>query len=342
MKRLLAAVAAVALVGGAWWIRQNVIEGDSGSGGGAADGQLRLLCGSDLEQVCRQLADGDESMVVRVEPEGTTADRLSTPEAEVDFDAWLTAGPWPAIVADNRRVAGLDGDVLGDTGAVLGRSPVTFVGPTDRVDALAANCGGTLTWVCLGESSGQPWASVGGQTTWGTVKAGLAPPDGGAGLVALDQAVADRTDRTDWDALDLQDAEPWLSQLVGAATVDPDPLNVQLTRPGSFSFSTPLEQASGPRLAQAANGGQYSLLYPEPMVTADVTLTAAAGQDADDLLDRLGTDRVGDELAADGWRVDGRTPARGVGGGPALPSGSQLTSAGALQALREQWEALRP
>ncbi len=339
MKRLLAAVAAIALIGGAWWIRQNVIEGDDG---GDAGGQLRLLCGTELEQACRRLADGDESIMLRVEPEGTTADRLSSADAEVDFDAWLAAGPWAQIVADNRRVAGLEGDVLGDTGAVLGRSPVTVVGPRERVAALASHCGGTLTWVCLGDSSGQQWASVGGQAAWGTVKAGLAPPDGGAGLVALDQAVADRTDRTDWDALDLQDAEPWLSQLVGVASVDPDPLNVQLTRPGSFSFSAPLEQASGPRLAQAANGGQYSLLYPEPMVTADVTLTAAAGQDVDDLLDRLGADRVGDELAADGWQVDGRTPARGVGSGPALPSGSQLTSAGALQALREQWEALRP
>jgi len=337
VKRVLAVLAALAMVVAAWWIRSAFIDGDGGTGTGGGD-ELHLTCGSDLADVCKQLAADDGSIRVTVVAEGMTADQLSGDDAEATFDAWLTTGPWAQIVADNRSTANSKGrNPLGGTSEVLGRSPVTFVGPTDRLDALAAHCGGTATWVCIGDASGQRWDAVGGNPSWGQVKAGLAPPDSGAGLVALDQAMADKADRTDWDLTDLDDASQWMSQLVGAAEIAANPLNLLLTRPGSFSIAAPLERQSGPQLQGAADGSRYSLLYPEPVVTADVTLSAAAGGEVDDLIERIGADRLSEVLAEHGWRVDGQPSAAGVGSGGALPKGANLASPGALQALREQW-----
>jgi hypothetical protein len=77
-------------------------------------------------------------------------------------------------------------------------------------------------------------------------------------------------------------------------------------------------------------------------VTADVTLIPAAGRDAGELLERLGADRLADALAAEGWRVADRPTADGIEGGRDLPDGAGLPSAGALQALRDEWAVLRP
>jgi hypothetical protein len=326
VKRLLAALVAVAMVAGAWWIRQNVIDDGSGDAGD----RLRLRCGTELAAVCQRLADGDDSITVTVEDEATTVDRLSTEGGRPEFDAWLTAGPWPAIVADERARADLDGEVLGDPSAVLARSPVTLVGPIDRMDALRAHCGDRPLWDCIGEASGQQWTAIGGQATWGAFRAGLTAPDVGAGLVALSQAVSAHLGRTDWDRLDLEESTPWLAPLAAAAVVERDPLRVLLTRPGSMSVAATLEAQSRPELDGPADRDRFTLLYPEPMVTADVTLTPAAG--AGEVLERIGADRLSEALAAEGWRV----------GDPDLPSGPGLPSAGALQALRDEWAVLRP
>lgn len=344
MKRVLAVVAAVAMVGAAWWIRTSIIDGDKSTtaGSGSAGGELRLVCGTDLAEVCAALAKEDASIKVTTVAEGLTTDQLSRDGATATFDAWLTAGPWAQIVADNRSTAGSGStgakgaDPLGATSKVLGRSPVAFVGPTERMTALQQHCG-TVTWVCIGEASGQQWAAVGGKPAWGTVKAGLAPPDSGAGLVALDQAVASSTGVTDWDTLDLDEAQPFLNQLAGAATIDADPLNLLLTRPGSFSVAAPLQQQAGPALRQAASGSQYTTLYPEPVVTADVTLTAAAGRDVQQIVERIGEDRLATALAGRGWRGTGAPNAKGVDSAPPLPPAPNLASPGALQALREKW-----
>ena len=74
MKRVLAVLAAVAMIGGAGWIRQAVIDGDDG--GGTGD-RVRLRCGSDLRAVCARMAAEDDSIVISVEDEGP-----GVPEAE--------------------------------------------------------------------------------------------------------------------------------------------------------------------------------------------------------------------------------------------------------------------
>lgn len=338
MRRLVALLAALTMIGVAVWLRTQFIDSD---GTGADPTVLRLRCGTDLENVCRHLGEQDPSIEVSIADEGATADALAEQGAAADFDAWLVVGPWAAIVADDRHQAGLDEPVLGDPSGVLARSPVTLVGPKDRMDALATHCGGTVNWTCLGDASGQPWSALGGQQAWGVLKAGLAAPSSGSGLVALDQAVASEAGRTDWGTADLDDMSAWFTALVADAHVDPDPLTVLLTRPGTVSVVAPLEQRSVPTLRSHAQGSPYSLLYPEPMVTADVTLVPAAGREAADVLDRVGHDRLARALSTAWWRVPDRQGTPADVGGPPMPSTSNLASPGALQALRNRWTQTR-
>lgn len=328
MRRLVALVAAVAMVFVAALIRQHL--GDDRSASRHAD-VLRLRCATELTDVCNRLAADDPSIEVSVRDDGDTVAALTRKESSADFDAWLSVGPWAGIVEDDRRQAGLDTPVIAAPSVAVGRSPVTFVGPTDRVEALRSHCGGTVTWSCVGDASGRAWDELGGPRTWGTFKVGLTPPNTGAGLVALDQAVADRVGTADWGTTDLDDASTWLNGLVTGSVATADPLQVLLTRPGSFSLAAPLESQSGPTLQDPARRRSTSLIYPDPMVTADVSLVPAAGRRSTDLLGRLGPKQLSTALARSGWRVDGH----------GLPGGAGLASPGALQALRNQWDQMR-
>lgn len=347
MKRLLAALAAVGMVVGAVVVRDRI---DGGSGAGDDDA-LQLLCGTDLAAVCEALAAADDRLEVTIEDEGLTADRLSggRPD-ELGVDAWLTAAPWAGIVADNRATAGVEGDPVTSTSDVLARSPATIVALRDRAAALAASCVGSVTWSCIGEVAGRPWSDVGGEATWGSVRPGLSAPETGSGLAVLSQAVSSRTVSVDlpadWARNDLDDpaVSGWFDQLVsqakragGSVT---DPLARFLVAPATFGMVGALEEASGPSVERAANGSQVEVIYPEPVVTADVTLSSLGEAAADDVVDEIGRDRLLDELAAAGWRVPDRESAPGVGGGPALPDGSGLASPGALQYLRERWRSV--
>jgi hypothetical protein len=94
-------------------------------------------------------------------------------------------------------------------------------------------------------------------------------------------------------------------------------------------------------VARAANGSTLRVIYPEPVVTADVTLSSLGEPPADELVDRIGRDRLDRALAQAGWRVPGQDPAGGVGSGPELPEASGLPSPGALQYLRQRWQEVR-
>lgn len=342
MKRLLAVLAAVGMVAGAVVVR-GLLDGDGagggGRGGGASGGDgLVLVCSSTLASACDELA-GDPAVEVRIEDDGDTAARLAG--ADVDgAGAWLTVAPWPEIVADERERAG-EGPVLGAPSGTLARSPVALVARRDRVDAAAAACGGPPTWACLGAAAGGPWTDLGGEPTWGSVKPGLPSPDRADGLVVLAQAVASRVGRTDFATNDLDDdpdVAAWFDRLVGAAKdarySSRPPLRDFLTVAGSYSVVGALEAAAGPTVRRAANGQDLAVIYPEPVVTADVVLVPVAGRDAADALDRVGRERLLDALRGAGWRIQGRPGT----GGPDLPDTAGLPAPGVLAALRDRWE----
>ncbi|MFZ4517070.1 MAG: hypothetical protein ACOYOP_01690 [Microthrixaceae bacterium] len=331
MKRLLAGLVAVGLVVGAVVVR-GALDGNGGSGGGGGpDGTFRLRCGTDLAAVCERLAKDDSDLAVTVEDEGVTADRLAAPDARVDFDAWLAAGPWADLVADDRRIAGATGPLLGRPGPVLASARAALLAQADRAAVLQTHCGAAgVTWACVGDAAGRPWSEIGGPATWGAVKPGLAAPATGTGLVTLAQAVASKLGTTDWAANDLDDpaVAGWFDQLVGAARqANPDgtdPARRFLVIPASFGAVGTLE---GRSTTAAGRRGAESI-YPEPVSTAEVRLVPAAGRSAAAAADRVGTDQLRSALRAEGWPTGAAAGTRDPG----------LPSAGALQALRTRWD----
>ena len=203
MKRLLAVIGAVAMIGGAVLVR-GIITGEdggggSGSGGGGGDGDTHLVCVPELEAACAALAGQDDSISFEVEDAGATADRLTAPDfdpAAGDVDGWVTLNPWPALV-DLRREINQDPAVLGDPSAVLATSPLDLVGPTERLDPLVGEvCDAapeTPVWRCFGDNAGRAWDDLpGGDPGWGTVNVGFPDPAQSAtGLLVLGQASAE-------------------------------------------------------------------------------------------------------------------------------------------------------
>ncbi|MFN7150072.1 MAG: hypothetical protein ACK4V6_11395 [Microthrixaceae bacterium] len=332
MKRLGAVILAIAMIGGAWLLRDR-LDGDDGSGGSGGGGgddveQVRLRCATELEQVCRQLAEGRDDVRVSIEDPGTTSDALvALPEGDdPGFDAWLVDAPWAEITADNRRFANTSGTVLGDPSAVLARSPAVIAVQSQQLDGLTEACGGTISWRCIGE---QPTS----------LRVGLATPERGDGLVSLAGATASFLGTTDYSTTDFE--EPgfiaWFDRLTELSARTPlgrqSPLARAVVAPGTFQVTGALESQSAELLRSRDN---YRAIYPEPMTTADIRLVPRLQLEASELVDRLGSDELGAALTDAGWRIDGRAP-EGATDAPALPADAQLPAPGVLQQLRERW-----
>ncbi len=355
MKRFLAVVAAIGMVAAALLVR-TVIDGGSGGGGGSSgDGSAdttTVLCGPDLREFCEALAAGDDGVRLVVEDEAETVARLAADDATgLNADAWFTVGPAPAVLADDRAAAGSRPLAVGGTSAPLARSPVVLVAAADRADVLQGACPDGVDWSCVGGLAGQPWTAAGGRPEWGPLRPGLPPPATGGGLAVWSQAVSSETVSVDlpavWARNDLDDptVSAWFDGLAAqakrAGSAGSDPLARFLVAPATFGVVGALEAAAGPAVQRGAGRTALSLIYPEPVVTADVTLTVPEGSSPDRVLDDLGGDRVGQLLAEQGWRVPGQPAAPGVGGGPPLPESSGLASPGALSYLQQRWGAAR-
>lgn len=331
MKRLGAVVLAIAMIGGAWLLRDR-LDGDgsggSGGGGGSDIEALRLRCATELEQVCRQVAEGSDDVRVSIEDPGTTSDALvALPEGDdPGFDAWLVDAPWAEITADNRGFANATGTVLGEPSEVLARSPAVIAVQAQQLDDLTEACGGTISWRCIGE---QPTS----------LRVGLATPERGDGLVSLAGATASFLGTTDYSTTDFE--EPgfiaWFDRLTELSARTPlgrqSPLARAVVAPGTFQVAGALESQSVEVLRSRDN---YRAIYPEPMTTADIRLVPRVQLDASELVDRLGSDELSAAFSDAGWRIDGRAP-EGATDAPALPADAQLPAPGVLQQLRERW-----
>lgn len=335
MKQVAALLAAVAMVAGALWVRGRIDGGDDGDDDPVAVGDRPvLLCATELAAVCDGL-DVDPL----IEDPGVTLDRVAGGEA-LGADGWLVTSPWPEMAA----VVGEPGTVPAlEVGEPIGRSPAVLVVATARQDALAADCGGTVGWGCVGEAAGEAWSDHGGEATWGPVRVTHAGPDTAPGLTVLAAAAAGFLGTTDYASNDLgtDEFDDWLTGLertaASAAAGGRDEVRRLLAAgPAVLSVVGALEAEAGPQVAAAA-APQGAVLYPSPMVTADVvlaTVPGAAGAEA--LRDAVGTTEAGDLLAELGWRVPGVEPLPGVGAFDDLEPGNGLPAAGVLVALRQR------
>jgi hypothetical protein len=337
---------AVLLVVVALYVR-NRIDEDGGSGG-----TVRLLCTTELEAACTDLADNAD-VAVTVEPAGTTAQSLATlPDAErgrVGFDAWLAPSPWPEIVDVQRRVNNLR-PMFATASDPIGRSPLVLVVRADRKPVLEGTpaCGGKVDWKCIGAVAGRSWTELpGGQPAWGTVKPAYGDPTMSAvALLVLSQATSEFLGTSDYSKADLEDNDQyldWLSSIEGAVPSTPTNPFVEMLQQlptRTYDIVGTTEAEAGPAIAAAASDRkkELTLLYPEPVVTADVVLAAVSGRE--DVADGLDLDDVGASLARTGWRVAGQPNARGVRDTPALPRQSGLPDAGVLVALQGAWSGV--
>ena len=349
MTRLLALLAAAVMVVGAIVVRG--LLDDDGDGDGGPGDTVELVCGTDLLPACNALAEGDggPEVVVTAEDEALTAQRLADGDLVLDGDTvWLAVGPWPALT----EATGRELPSLSASGA-LARSPVVIVARDDRMSALEAACG-TVTWACIGDGAGDDWADLGGESTWGRVEVGLPSAGRGDGSAAVNQAVASRVGRTDFATNDLEDpaVDSWFARLAeesGANATATTPLARFLSVPGSLGVVGASEAEAVDALASAASAGDYVVVAPEPVVTADVRLWAGGDDVLAAALDRLGPDRLASALVGAGWRTgDGGAATAGADADSMgadlrsaavdLPDGDGLPAPGVVATVNRRWD----
>jgi hypothetical protein len=343
-------IAAAAMVLGAIFIR-DAIDDDGGgkkNGNGDDGGTPVLLCAIELTEACDALAaDGEVEIVM--ESARTTTDRLSSVADEdrraEPYDGWLALGRDIEIVREARQRAAL-APILQRPSDAIGRSPLVLAIWRDRAAALQEDCG-EVTWRCLGDVAGTPWASHGGDAGWGDVKPGHADPSlTGEGLAVIGQAAAEYFDRTNLSRDDFEDGEffEWFTRLersvpTGGRTGDESPLVRMLTAgPAAFDVVATTEAEAGPLLASASRDRRQRvrLLYPAPVATADVRFASFVDGD-EDLFDLVTGDDGRRAIARAGYRVDGEDGADGVPDTPPLPARTNLPDGGALEALLDTW-----
>ena len=323
--RVMAVLAAVAMVVGAIVVRARIDSGDNNApltGRGA----LKLLCASELASACEQLRGAD--VEVTIEPAAVTADRLRSLEAnDASFDGWVAPGPWR--------------DVVDATPSIGQRSALRFrLGPRGSPLMLAVwkdkrvslNCPEPLDLGCVGDAVNSRGFRL-----------GVASDDEAVGVLADAALGVGHADNADFATNDLRETDlaEWLTGIDERA----DRVGMN---PGGRSFTELLtfgaanadgylstEADIGPQLVQASRRNDIEALYVRPVATADVTFNARVGSRGDRLRALMRGERVRQLLNATGWRVEGRAPAAGVGSTPRLVDDDGLPSGGVLSALME-------
>jgi hypothetical protein len=273
-KRLGAIALTVALILGAWLIRDRVIDDDGGVAGDDEPPRTEreIVCVSDLREACDALA-GALDLDIRIEDAGATLDAFADQENDTDPPIWITMEPFAAM-ADMRVVIRGGPEEFGERIAVAS-SAIALVVPSDRVAVLAAACGEPLDWRCIGDAAGNPWEDIGGEPSWGTVRPGFTSVDRASGLLGVGAAVAgyfgdttivpDDPDFQRW-ARPLAEAVP-ASALTGRTAI----VTIE-TRPSA------LDIAVGAAAELSDPGGtDLSLQYADPMIRADVVVAVPDG-----------------------------------------------------------------
>ena len=306
MTRLLAVLAAIGMIAGAFVYRYGVPGGgsDGGIGGGGDGDRGQLVCAAELgEAVCGALGEGND---VVVEPAGETADRLIAARgaADAEIAGWLAPGPWPAMVDEERRL-GSRPALFSTKPTALASAPIVAV---LRKEQVPAGCAAGVTWRCLGDAAQDPAFRIGGD-----------PADTAGGLFLRAGALAAFFGDTGFATNDLDvsaDAQTWYANLNARLAAAPGfgarSLESFVLQRGSAAVY--LTGGAGVRLGGNVD---FSVATPTPAVTIAVTYTEAArdGRDVD-----LGPLR--DPLRSAGWSVQPDASTQG------------LPSPGVLLALR--------
>ena len=143
VKRVLAVVAAVLMIGGALLIRSRLDAREDAAGAPGVE-RRRGVRHRARRGVRRGPARAPRAHHHHRGGQRHRRQALGAPASPATprpIDAWLVPRPFPAMVDENRSFTGLE-PVLGDSSPVLARSPMTVVAWNDRLDALRPPCGG--------------------------------------------------------------------------------------------------------------------------------------------------------------------------------------------------------
>ena len=333
MKRVGALVAAVLLVVIALWVRGRMGGDGIELGGDEATGTI--TCATELARACEAIQTAEPGLSIKIEAAGATAQALASGTAP-DFDAWLV--PQPYAAAANELLKGSTGpSPLGASSKPIAHSRLGFYVHTSRADVLTKHCGGTVAWGCLLDAVTKgSWQAIGGDATWGPLKPHLAEPAEVTGLLALGGAAA-AVIEPPVDSAAIQDNVDFagaLSSLKRARTLQERPAAAALTQMLATGPSvTDVVVALGAERERfpAAAASKATLLYPAPVVSAEVVAVPRRGSEkAADLVALLEGDEGRKALTSTGWEA---------GAAPAARKNSP--SPGAHVVLRNIWEETR-
>jgi hypothetical protein len=327
-KRIAAVLAAVVLIVGAVMFRKQLDDdndakptnpGGQPSGSNAPQqGEATIACVTDLAIQCRQIDAERDDVTIRIEDWSVTAKALADGTGP---DGWITVAPLSNLGTF-------------DTTSVAASTAMNVVVKSDRADALAAACGATPTWLCVGKVAGDPWTELGGSASWGKVGPGFADPTSSAlGAVMFANANvgffagtplgadAENFSSVDIDASD--DHVDWFTRLAkGVPTAAlADPLTALLQRPAvNIAAATSAQVAAIPD----ARAGEVRAIVPTPAGRIDAVVAGHS--------DRFDVAAVTKDLTAAltgaGWDAAGSGP-------------DGIPSAQTVIRLRNSWQEAR-
>jgi hypothetical protein len=309
-KRIGAVVVAIALIAGAFLLRNNVLEGDDADdppGSTTTTTQAaaeagELVCISELRAVCQALRADHPDLRIDVQDAGTTLDALAVLPDDAPRPLWLTIEPFPAMLDALRTANGLQ--AFGATPDAVGASQLAIATSAARAADLTAGCADVALWSCIGANAGNDWSALAAGTAGGRIRPSLGVVDRqAAALASFAAAVAGYFGRPDIRSSDWQGDPaftPWVSRLLGG--VDPSaltagtPLATMAIRPSALDIA-----ATTTAELTALGGDTFVANYPEPAMWVEAVVAVPEGTAAPTDLVTATTAA----LSAAGWDAPG-------------------------------------
>ncbi len=225
-------------------------------------------------------------------------------ELGVAFDIWEAGDPIPdrgVVVAPAVDLP--DGAELGP---VVAESPIVIAGWRTRWQPLELACGDRVDATCVGSSLGSTWADLGGNSSWGDFKVGLADPtaseQGMAAWSVLEPALGANADSLAGSLRVVKDSD---SELMEELVLFASRVDVVVTT--EVAVSAQFQNAI------ARGGGRIEIGYLESGPWIEY-VAVGSGRGSGSLIEELGGAEIATVFTANGLR-----PPAGVSG--PLPDG---------------------
>ena len=280
LARLLAILAALALVIGAFVLR-GALAGDDDAGGeetaatgdgpSPGGGSYRVACDEDLgDAACEAI--GDLAGVRSVEILAATEAVAAMAGDDVPYDAWVTLDPWPAILDVERSEATEEPIVSGEPVPVASSGVALLTYETRGIE-----CPDPATWGCLVEQAP-------------TVGIGVPALDTAAGTLILGHAADGLIDRSDFGYADIVDTDVagQLQDLLDSGVPRPTAAQARTSlQPGNYRAVVTVAGLAR-RLAASPQGKRSGAVVTalDPAATIGVVL-APIGRNGEAAVERL-------------------------------------------------------